>query len=174
MVRRHNDVRDCLGRICQLAFIGVEIEKNGLSEKSRERPADIFIPNWKDGKDAWVDVAIINPSCNTYLKNSSQTLDYAINNSAKKKVENYQELVASSDTYFIPFIMDVNGRVNRDGELFLARLATFAASHNNVSQKSILANNRLQLSFKVLNSVAAQILRAGCSRLGNFVDQQSC
>ena len=83
VIRRHDAIRDCLGSICKAACIGVQTEQSGLSEKTRERPADIFIPNWKEGKDAWVDVAVINSSCASNVKYSARIIDYAISKAQK-------------------------------------------------------------------------------------------
>ena len=165
VIRRHDAIRDCLGSLCKAACIGVKIEQSGLSQKTRERPADIFIPNWKDGKDAWVDVAVINSSCASNLKYSSRTIDYALSKAQKIKEENYKILVSENEAIFIPFILDVNGRLNQLGEEFLARLASLGSSRHGPSANNLLSNSRLILSFKVLTIVAQQVNNAALSRL---------
>ena len=134
-----------------------------------KRPADIFISNWKDGKDAWLDVAVINPSCASNVKNSSRTVDYALSKAQKIKEDNYKVLVAESDAIFIPFILDINKRLNTAAEEFLARLASLGSSRHGLSSGNLLSNSRLLISFKVLSIVAQQVNNAALSRSSNVV-----
>jgi len=160
VTRRHDSVRDCLASVCRSAGFGVSIEKHGLSERTREKPADVLIRNFKDGKDIWIDICVVNPLCPTHVRGSSRAVDYAIVKAEKRKEDNYRELVTEGDALFLPFVFDIQGRLNKAGEAFLVRLASLAASRNGDSQKHLLSAFRLQLSFKVLSLVAGQTVNA--------------
>jgi hypothetical protein len=66
--RRHNAVRNRISRIADAARARPELEKPGLLPPSPEqpnatqrRPADIYIPSWKNGLPAALDIAITSP-----------------------------------------------------------------------------------------------------------------
>ena len=45
VVRRHNELRDCLFRYCQLAHLAPQLEKGGNLGHDQKRPADILLPS---------------------------------------------------------------------------------------------------------------------------------
>ena len=89
-----------------------------------------------------------------------RNVDFAIDKMEKKKEDNYRDLVVEGDAIFLPFVLDVHGKLNKAGEDFLIRLSSLASSRNSESQKSLLSSLRLQLSFKVLSAVAFLTVQA--------------
>ena len=49
LISRHNDTRGLVFQACRSAGLSPVLEAKGLSESSRRRPGDIFIPNWEHG-----------------------------------------------------------------------------------------------------------------------------
>jgi hypothetical protein len=159
VVKRHNSVRDCLASLCVSAGFGIKVEKSGLSMRTRERPADIFVTNWKDGKDLWIDVAVVNPLCPSNIRRSSLEKNSALNLAEKRKLDNYTALVQENgNALFVPFICDVFGGLNKSAEDLLVRLASITATREAENQKKVLSENRLKLSFKILSQVANQLV----------------
>ena len=67
-VRRHNDVRNLIGRFAAEARQRPTLEKPGLlqprpgqTNAQLRRPADIYLPSWQGGQAAAFDVAITSP-----------------------------------------------------------------------------------------------------------------
>ena len=60
LIRRHDSVRDLIRQQVEKTGFVVEIEKNANSD-DRSRPGDLKIIRWKEGRDLYVDYAIINP-----------------------------------------------------------------------------------------------------------------
>jgi hypothetical protein len=61
LVKRHDAVRNALGKEARGAGIDVKIEEVGLIANTEERPADVFISNWEYGMDFCIYVTVINP-----------------------------------------------------------------------------------------------------------------
>ena len=66
--RRHNAIRNKAGAFADSAGFNPELEKPGLLQPSSEqpgaqqrRPADVFIPAWKQGMPAALDFAVTSP-----------------------------------------------------------------------------------------------------------------
>ena len=57
---RHDPIRDLLQQEINNAGFATEIERNAGSIDIG-RPGNIKVLNWVDGKDLYIDVAIVNP-----------------------------------------------------------------------------------------------------------------
>ena len=60
MIRRHDSLRDVLFSAAQSAALAPKKETPSLIPGSSSRPADIFLPCWKRGKPAALDVTVIS------------------------------------------------------------------------------------------------------------------
>ena len=60
-ISRHNILRDALYAAAQSAALGPSKEGWFLLPGTDRRPADVLIPHWAGGKDAALDVTVINP-----------------------------------------------------------------------------------------------------------------
>ena len=67
-VRKHNGTRNRFGAFADAACLHPELEKPGLlqpspeqPDASRRRPADVYVPSWKQGAPAAFDLAITSP-----------------------------------------------------------------------------------------------------------------
>jgi hypothetical protein len=67
-VRKHNGTRNRFGAFVDAACLHPELEKPGLLQPSpeqpdaaRRRPADVYVPSWKQGAAAAFDLAITSP-----------------------------------------------------------------------------------------------------------------
>ena len=60
-IARHNHLRDALYDMAVAAALGPTKEGRFLLPGVDRRPADVFIPNWAGGRDAALDVTVVNP-----------------------------------------------------------------------------------------------------------------
>ena len=60
-IARHNHLRDAIFDIAVAAALGPTKEGRFLLPGADRRPADVFIPTWAGGRDAALDVTVINP-----------------------------------------------------------------------------------------------------------------
>ena len=69
-IARHNHLRDTLYHTAVSASLGPTREDRALIPGTEARPADVLIPNWCAGKDAAMDVTVVNPlltKCATHV-----------------------------------------------------------------------------------------------------------
>jgi hypothetical protein len=158
VIGRHNDVRDIVSNVCHLASIANRIEEKDLAD-SNKRPADIYIPDWNHS-DAWVDVAVINPSCASHKVSAAKAPKRILDQTAKKKIKLYQDEVRDTQAIFIPCIFDIYGDVNDVGEEFLQRIAKVAGTKNGKNAKTIYREIRSRLVRSILCNTAKQILNS--------------
>ena len=60
-IAKHNHVRDAIFAAASQAALGPRKEPAGLLPGSDDRPADVLLPFWANGKDAALDVSVVNP-----------------------------------------------------------------------------------------------------------------
>jgi len=87
-VRRHNSIRDIIFNQARNSHLNPVSEKVNLIIGSKERPADVYIPD-ASNEDYWIDVAVTDPRQPAYFKHSLSKKNYAIDTYATKKHEKY-------------------------------------------------------------------------------------
>jgi hypothetical protein len=60
-ISRHNRLRDAIYTAAQSAALNPQRELRNLLPNGESRPADVFLPSWIRGRDAALDVTVINP-----------------------------------------------------------------------------------------------------------------
>ena len=65
--RRHNTLRDCIADYCRRAQLNPTLEA-GSGYLNQTRPADILLPTWNLGRDAALDVTVVNPLNNSNIE----------------------------------------------------------------------------------------------------------
>ena len=60
-ISRHNQLRDALFDTAVAAGLGPVKEGRFLLPGQDRRPADVLLPYWNGGKDAALDVTVVNP-----------------------------------------------------------------------------------------------------------------
>ena len=61
IVARHNWLRNELFNTASAACLGPTREGRALLPGEGGKPADVFLPHWAQGKDAALDVTVVNP-----------------------------------------------------------------------------------------------------------------
>ena len=98
----HNDTRDLVFHACRSAGLFPVLEAKGLSESSRRRPGDIFVPNWAHGSPAAVDVTLPCPLQSTLINRAAEEVGYACKLAEEQKLAASVELCQQSGFEFIP------------------------------------------------------------------------
>ena len=119
---RHDSIRDLLRQEIENAGFTTEIERNaGSSDKSR--PGDIKVLNWEDGKDLYIDVAIVNPMSkmrrNCLIK---EGVGAAARNEESRKRKTYEGKIDNKTSIFLPFIMETQGGIGKAAQDFIIEI----------------------------------------------------
>ena len=73
------------------------------------RPADIFIPRWAAGKDAALDVTVVNPLQEALVHDAAATPGHALNVAHKRKLDKSWEQCRRQGIEFIPVAAECLG-----------------------------------------------------------------
>jgi hypothetical protein len=127
LIYRHNTIRDAINKACLMAGWTPKLEKAGLIENSNDRPADVFIPSFHNGKSCAVDVAVthaLQPNAINYA--ARETAGAAKRYAIKVKDHKYKEVLAKQDhgIDFLPVVVDCFGAWDNRAIIFFKQIAS--------------------------------------------------
>ena len=126
---RHNAVRDLLFLKAAEAQLGPQKEPQNLIPQHGElRPADVFIPNFRYGRDMCIDVSIVSPFL--HIEQASVTPGFNANFKASQKNSKYRNICQENGLDFVPFVMESIGGFHPDSIQVINRLARKINSKN--------------------------------------------
>ena len=102
---RHNHIRNALFKISKEAQFDCSLEEPNLIDRSRERPGDVFYPNFTGGKSCCLDITVRDSSQDIGSRTPLEGLQLA----ADQKVVKYLEKCNLINSTFTPFVMDSLG-----------------------------------------------------------------
>ena len=169
-VSRHNNLRDIIYNQSRIAGLKPVKEKPGLVYKSKQRPADIFLPEVNNESDYWIDVAITDPRQPKFKLKSISTPGSAAEAYALIKREKYGHLI-KEHAKFKPVIVETFGAWSKESHEIIELIArkdnergviSFSYRKNLLHQKisisiqrnnskSILSKQRLHNNFNENN-----------------------
>ena len=86
-ITRHNSLRDVLHSTAVKAALGPTKEGQYLLPGEGGKPADIFIPRHAGGKDAALDVTVVNPLQAALVSQAAETPGHALKVAHKRKLD---------------------------------------------------------------------------------------
>ena len=90
-ISKHNHVRDAIFKAAVEAGLGPVREPDGLLPGSDDRPADVLIPIWTEGRDTALDITVVNPLQQALVARASEEGDSAVEHAHKAKLRKYEE-----------------------------------------------------------------------------------
>ncbi len=108
-IHRHDSLRDALYSAAQSAALAPRREVPSLIPESRSRPADIFLPNWKRGQPAALDVTVISTLQQLTIAGASATKGHALVVGEERKMKAHAEACRSVGVSFIPLVVESIG-----------------------------------------------------------------
>ena len=89
-IHRHDSLRDSLLAPAQSAALAARKEVPSLIPGASSRPADLYLPCWKNGKPAVLDVTVIFPLQKLTIQEASTTQGQALSVADKRKPASHQ------------------------------------------------------------------------------------
>jgi hypothetical protein len=108
-ISRHNILRDAIYTVAQSAALGPSKEGRFLLPGTDRRPADILIPHWAGGKDAALDVTVINPLQIATVAEAAVRPGSALTVAFNRKVGSAGELCRRQGLAFVPLAAESLG-----------------------------------------------------------------
>ena len=101
--------RDILHATAASALLNPSREEQGIIPGCGERPADVYIPGWKTGRDTAYDVTVINCLRRDLIKKVAESPKYALEFSKRQKNQKYLIPCEEGDVVFVPLPIEVFG-----------------------------------------------------------------
>jgi hypothetical protein len=152
---RHDRLRDELCKIAARAGLLPSKEPPNILkpvDSSNDKPADVLIPDYQNGKACCFDIVISSPF--TQVQKSSEESGYHMKAAEKRKCDLYQERCNQVNHDFSPFAMDVFGGMGVSCHALVKRLAIALADKDNAPVWLKTAHIRQRLVATVQKGVA--------------------
>ena len=104
-IHRHDSLRDALYSAAQSAALAPRREVPSLIPGSNSRPADVFLPQWKRGQPAAIDVTVISTLQQLTVVGASTTKGHALSVGEERKRAAHAEACHSVGVSFIPLVV---------------------------------------------------------------------
>ena len=84
-------------------------EYSVLISEVEQRPADVLIPNWSGGRDAALDITVVNPLQVALLARAAVEPGYALSYQHKRKWQKHGEACWAEGMAFHPVVAETLG-----------------------------------------------------------------
>jgi hypothetical protein len=110
-IAKHNHLRDAIFDAAQQAHLGPLKEPDGLLPGSDDRPGDIVLPFWDNGRDVCLDVCVVSPQQVALVQQAAREGggDVAVKHAFKAKMRKYEDRCAAEGLSFLPLAVDSYG-----------------------------------------------------------------
>ena len=108
-ISRHNNLRDTLFDTAVAAGLGPVKEGRFLLPGADRRPADVFLPNWAGGRDAALDVTVVNPLQDATVAGAAETAGHALSFAYERKMTAAAEDCQQQGINFLPLAAESLG-----------------------------------------------------------------
>ena len=109
-IAKHNHVRDAIFAAASQAALGPRKEPAGLLPGSDDRPADVLLPFWANGKDAALDVSVVNPLQQQLAGQVAREGANGVQHAFNIKMGKYSERCKAEGIVFIPLVVGRFGK----------------------------------------------------------------
>ena len=90
-IAKHNHVRNALYEAAAQAALAPQKEPSGLLPGSDDRPADIFLPYWSQGKDTALGITVVNPLQGALIEQVAEEGDSGVRHTFNTKMSKYDD-----------------------------------------------------------------------------------
>ena len=108
-IHRHDSLRNAIFSVAQSAALAPRKEVPSLIPNTQCRPADIYLPNWKRGRPAALDVTVISTLQSLTLNQSSSVQGHALMVGEERKRAKHAEACHAVGVSFVPLVAESIG-----------------------------------------------------------------
>ena len=155
---RHNTLRDALHMTAKQASLSPAKEQSALLPGSAEKPADVYLPGWANGRDAALDISVVSPLQQQLIKKAAEEIGSAAERRNKEQMAKYYNICQSEGIGFFPVVVETLGGWHNDGAEFIAKLARQLASHTGGEKEEVMRHLFQRLGILLTRGNAALIL----------------
>lgn len=158
--RRHNRLRDILFNACRAANLLPELEKVGVLPGGQERPADIYVGRWPGGGPAALDVAVISPLQDAYVRDAAEAALHAATAYSDRKANKLHTEKRCSDRgiRFQPMVVETFGAWTDEARRTINNIADLAPRSEGARQSDARRALYQRLSVALMRENAQTLL----------------
>ena len=154
-IARHNSLRDTLYNTAVSAALGPTREGQFLLPGEGGKPADVFIPHHTGGKDAALDVTVVNPLQASLVARAATEPGHALNVAHKRKIDKSWQPCHDQGIVFLPLAVESLGAWHKSAIAEVKKLGSSLARHTG-EEESVTINHLFQrLSIDLMRGNAA-------------------
>ena len=154
-IARHNSLRDTLHSTAVKAALGPTKEGQHLLPGEGGKPADIFIPRHSGGKDAALDVTVINPLQAATVVQAAETPGHALQVAHRRKMDKSWQPCHDQGIVFLPLAVESLGAWHRSAIAEVKKLGSSLARHTGEEETTTVRHLFQQLSLALMKGNAA-------------------
>ena len=158
-IARHNHLRDAYYETAVSAALAPVKEGRYLIPGSDRRPADVLIPYWRSGKDAALDITVVNPIQQATLHQAAVTPGYALTYAYEGKMNKAAEACRQQGLAFIPLAFESFGGWHEVTHMEVKKLAGALSRHTGQDEQ--------QAGQHICQRLALLLQKGNAAILGN-------
>ena len=108
-IARHNGLRDCVFQAAQQAGLGPQKEVDNLLPPSVDRPADVFIRNYTNGRSTCLDLTGTNALQAATVEGCAEDGAHAVEVAVTRKIRHYADRCEAQNLVYVPVAIDTFG-----------------------------------------------------------------
>ena len=105
-IARHNALRDAIFSAAQSAALAPRREVSSLIPSSQNRPADVYLPSWKGGHPAALDVTVISTMQQATIQEAAISQGHALLVGEERKLAAHADACQAVGVSFIPLVVE--------------------------------------------------------------------
>ena len=154
-IARHNSLRDTLHSTAVKAALGPTKEGQYLLPGEGGKPADIFIPRHVGGKDAALDVTVINPLQAATVAQAAHTPGHALKVAHQRKLDKSWQPCHDQGIVFLPLAVESLGGWHKAAIAEVKKLGSALARHSGEDESITISHLFQQLSIALMKGNAS-------------------
>ena len=157
-IAKHNHVRDAFFAAAAEAHLGPIKEPDGLLPGSDDRPADVLLPYWSQGKDVAVDITVVNPLQTALVARAAQEGGSAVQHAHEAKVRKYGERCSQEGITFVPLAVDTFRGWHQSALEVLSKLGRQLARANGKREEEVVSHLRQRIAVVLVRDNVSMLL----------------
>ena len=156
-ITRHNNIRDHVHNLAASAVLNPTKEGRFILPGSDRRPADILLPNWAGGRDAALDVTVINPLQQQTVVQAADpdTQGYALTFAVDRKLRGAAEDCQRQGIVFLPLAFESLGGWHQTAVDEVKKIAVAQARQTGKAESKCVSHAVSRLSLLLMRGNAA-------------------
>jgi hypothetical protein len=145
-IARPDRLRDVLFQATQTAALAPGTERRDLFPYDSDRPAEVYIPMWAEGRDAALDVTVTSPLQVTQLHRAAVQAGAALQAAKSRNLAKSFEKCCSAGIVFLPLAIETLGGWNSDAITHIRKLGRQLARHSSTDEGTTIRHLFQRLS----------------------------